>query len=129
VNRLAKWSLLVVDSDSSARKLTSLVLTLEGASVEAVETGAAALEALARTPTTALVVVEERLTGMTGLELLREIRRRPEIRDVAVIVVTTGNGKGAAMEYMTLGCRAYLTKPLDPERLVGEIVRALEATS
>ncbi len=78
---------LVVDDERDITALVAYHLAKTGYRVTTAGTGAAALEALAAEPPD-LVVLDLMLPGRSGYEVLDEIRRREETRDVGVIVLT-----------------------------------------
>lgn len=86
-------------------------------------TAADADEAIARAEAAPpeLAVVDLRLPGRSGLELVRELRARiPDVR----IVVLTGYGSIAnAVEAMRLGATHYLSKPADADEILAAFAR------
>jgi PAS domain S-box-containing protein len=82
---------LVVESDAAQRDEILSRLAGEGFTAEAVPDPEAALARLARPPVPAVLVMELH-AGASGAEfgLLREIRRRPELREMPLLVITEG---------------------------------------
>lgn len=121
-------NILVVDDDEMMRSFFASVLKEEGYTVEAAGHGKEGLEALNRSDFD-LVLTDLRMSGISGLELMREGRKvRPGARWV---IVTAFGSIGNAVEAMRAGASDYLTKPLrDPEELrhvVRRVLREAEA--
>jgi CheY-like chemotaxis protein len=64
-----------------------------------------------------LVLLDLNLPGRSGLDVLREIRSKPLLRQLPVIVYTSSNLTVDIVEAYKRGCSAYLVKPHSPEKL------------
>ncbi len=108
------YSVLVVDDEPAQRRLLSGSLHTH----YAVTTAADGLEATALLSARSfdLIITDERMPGMNGLELIRWVRERtPEI---PIIVLTAYGSVETAVDAMKLGAQEYLTKPLkSPDEL------------
>ena len=106
--------LLVVDDDDAFREAMELEFGDRGYQVLCAADHRAALS-LAAAHKPEFAVVDLRLGGERGLEVLRDlVERLPEIR----AVVLTGYGSIAtAVEAVKLGARHYLSKPCEPEAI------------
>ena len=114
---------LVVDDDTTLRRVTQVQLEHEG---YVVSTAASAHEALAILESTNqdLVITDLRMPGMSGMDLLRQIRANH--RNVAVIMVTAYGAHSVAREAMEAGAYAYIAKPVHPDMLRSIVSRAFE---
>ncbi|HBD98427.1 MAG: response regulator [Gemmatimonadetes bacterium] len=106
------------------------VLTRDGYEPVLVENGKAALQALEADPDIALAIVDMRMPEMDGLELVREMRSRPELESTPVLFVTAASDPAsirAALELKTVG---YVLKPIrEPSRILQLIHQSVgEAT-
>jgi two-component system response regulator HydG len=119
----AKARLLVVDDDSSHRAMLEAVLREEGYAVTSAAGGDEALAAL-EGDTCALVLLDIRMAGKSGLEVLEEIRRR--LPGLPVVMMTAYASVETAVEALKIGARDYLSKPLDTTELKLTIARVLE---
>ncbi|MDD5084756.1 MAG: sigma-54 dependent transcriptional regulator [Candidatus Omnitrophica bacterium] len=72
-----------------------------------------------------IILSDLRLTGMDGLELLREIKKIK--KDPVVIILTAYGTVENAVKAMRLGAFHYLTKPLNSEELTHVLEKAIEA--
>jgi DNA-binding NtrC family response regulator len=119
-------SVLVVDDDESLRRVTQMQLEEAGYEVFTAPDAAAGLEIMeASVPP--LVIADLKMPGMSGIELLRELRSRyPE---TTVILITAYGTVQTAVEAMRAGAYDYITKPIDYDELLLVLDRALERRS
>jgi two-component system NtrC family response regulator len=119
-------SVLVVDDDASLRRVTQMQLEEAGYEVFTAADAAAGLEVMeASVPS--LVVTDLKMPGMSGIELLQELRSRyPE---TTVILITAFGTVQTAVEAMRAGAYDYITKPIDYDELLLVLERALERRS
>ena len=115
--------ILVVDDDKAFRLSTAELLRDDGYVVEAAASAAEAGEALASDDFD-LILVDLRMPGMDGLNLVEVLRRRGER---APIIMISGFGTiDAAVEALQLGADDFLTKPVDPGLLSAKVAEVLE---
>ncbi len=121
---------LVVDDDRSMRDFLSILLGRERYSVATAESGAAALEAVERAWPD-LVLTDLNMPGMSGMELLRELKTRSARRglDIEVVIVTAFGTSESAVEAMRRGAFDYVLKPFNNDDLRVTVRRALERVS
>jgi two-component system, cell cycle response regulator DivK len=121
---LSDLKILVVDDDDDLRFLMAKILRDEGYSVsEAASAREADEVALSQTPD--LVLMDIGMPEEDGLSALWRIREHPELAQVPVVIVSAYDSYDLRAEAAAEGCKAYLTKPLDPDSLtsvVGEIL-------
>jgi two-component system, NtrC family, response regulator AtoC len=114
--------ILVVDDDPGIREAFRLVLEEEYELIEAAD-GPQALR-IVQTSRVDLVLLDVRLPGMDGIEVLERIKAIDE--HVEVILVTAVQTVRAAVAAMKLGALDYLTKPFEEDEILPLIRRALE---
>ncbi len=111
-DRVEGFGALVVDDEKNIRLTLTEALSSLGLRVEAVASGTEALERV-ETGAFRLMLLDLRLPGMDGMDVLRRVRlERP---DVEVVIITAHGTVETAVEAMKLGARDYLTKPFTPE--------------
>src|SRR6185503_2345484 len=115
--------ILVVDDEPSILKLLKEALTQWGYQVACVGTGAEALEAI-RTELFDAAITDIRMPEMSGLDLLREIKRHDE--SIEVVVMTGYPTIASAVEALKEGAYDYLSKPLILDELRHLMARVME---
>jgi two-component system response regulator AtoC len=113
---------LVADDDPTIRGNLALLLRTEGYTVRTANDGLQAAEAL-RDREVALALLDLKMPGLTGMEVLRGHAERLE--ETPIVVVTAYGGSGPAIEAMRLGAYDYLTKPFDLDEVLFTVRRAL----
>jgi DNA-binding NtrC family response regulator len=117
-------SILVVDDDPGFRELVAEILLGAGASVLRASSGTEAVAHL-REHTFDLVISDQRMPGLGGLDVLREAQKHPD--PPAVILMTAFGTIPDAVEAMREGAVDYLSKPLEsPAALRALVHRVLE---
>src|ERR1700675_4647253 len=120
-----KPKILVVDADSAMRRLMGVRLAADY-SVQSVGTAHAALDACVRSRPN-LVVTDLRLEDMGGIAFLKELKSRWPLLSV---IVLTGHGTiREAVEATQCGAFGYLIKPIEREELLGQVQRAISAST
>ena len=119
----APASILVVDDERLIRWSLEQQLRREGYSVQAVETGAEALQRTQADPPD-LVLLDVRLPDADGVELLGRLRAADP--ECLVIMMTAHGGVDSAVRAMKLGAQDYVSKPFDVEELKLAIRKALD---
>src|SRR4030095_1815830 len=108
---------LVVDDSLSVRKFVGLMLERAGLEVRLAADGQEALGLLAESASD-VVVTDLEMPRINGFELIPDMRRRREPRDVRVIVLTTRAGEKHLALARKLGVGHYVTKPVDERAFV-----------
>lgn len=116
-------TILVVDDDSSVRRVLQMQLAEAGYDVAQAASGGEALRLLAESHPQ-LVVTDLKMPDMDGIELLR--RMHEEEVPATVILITAFGSIETAVQAMRLGAYDYITKPIDYEALLAAVHRALE---
>jgi len=111
---VAKKRLLIVDDQIGIRILLLEVFSVEGYETFQAANGRAALE-IVRTHTPDLVLLDMKIPGMDGLEILKKIKEMN--RDVKVIMMTAYGELDMIKEATDLGALMHFTKPFDIDEL------------
>ena len=115
--------ILIIDDEPYILATLEEILKLEGYEVESAESGAAALERL-RPDAYDLVIVDQRMPDMTGLDLLAKIQKMKPAP--ATILLTAYASLDSAIEALRQGASDYLLKPCHYEELKWSVKQALE---
>ncbi len=121
--------ILVVDDEVDIVALVAYHLARNGYRVSTASSGPEALEA-ARRERPALMVLDLMLPGMSGYEVLEQLRANDATRDLAVLMLTARREEQDRIQGLSLGADDYLTKPFSPQELVlrvGAILRRVGA--
>jgi FixJ family two-component response regulator len=113
--------ILLVDDDPAVRSALAFSLELEGFAVEAFGSGAELL-ARAPLPETGCFVLDHRLHGIDGLELLASLRGHGVVLPA---VIVTSNPTRSLRERIARAGAALVEKPLLGDALTAEVRRAL----
>jgi phosphoserine phosphatase RsbU/P len=111
--------LIVEDSDVNRSTLERL-LRAQGYEANAVASGQLALERLSRDRFD-LVLLDVMMQGLSGFEVLRELRSRLSTTELPVIMTTARAGTDDIVHALELGANDYVTKPLDLAVLLARI--------
>ncbi len=116
--------ILVVDDDSTSRRLMSHILNREGYDVATASDGVEALELMADDPAE-ILITDRMMPNMDGVELLKAVRQSPIYGHIPVIIVTANSDARDQPEAEAAGATAFLTKPVGSTELLGTVQRAL----
>ncbi|WP_343520622.1 response regulator [Sphingomonas sp.] len=72
-----------------------------------------------------LVLLDMMMPGMSGIEVLAELRANPRTADLPVIMITARSDSGATVEALAAGADDYVAKPFEFDVLVARIERTL----
>src|SRR5215470_485510 len=113
---------MVVDDDMAVRDVLTEFLKTQGVDVVPVASGAEALDKLKQSRPDA-VLLDVRMPGMDGVEVLRRIRA--DDSKIPVLMITGNEDAKIAQESVALGAFDYILKPLDLEYLRRAVERML----
>ncbi|WP_249978655.1 sigma-54-dependent transcriptional regulator [Vreelandella olivaria] len=115
--------LLVVEDDAAIRELLEEELNDAGYDTLGVPSAEEAIALLSHTPV-AMMITDVRLPGMTGIQLLQQLRQSGS--ELGIIVITAFGTIDQAVEALKLGADDFLTKPLDLDAIREAVFRVLE---
>jgi two-component system phosphate regulon response regulator PhoB len=121
--------ILVVDDEPDIVALVVYHLAKAGYRVSSAAAGPDALQ-MARRERPSLIVLDLMLPGMSGFEILEELRADDNTRGIAVLMLTARKEEPDRIKGLSLGADDYLTKPFSPQELVlrvGAILRRIGA--
>ena len=112
--------ILVVEDEPDIRKLVHYNLAQERFKVIEAEDGEKALKSVQREKPH-LIVLDLMLPGLSGLELCRNLRERPETSQIPILMLTAKAGEADRIVGLEMGADDYLTKPFSPRELVARV--------
>ena len=118
-----KPRILIIEDTALTRETLRAIFEAEDYEVEAVEDARSGLDLL-RTASFQVVLTDQILPGMSGIDLLNVVRR--EKIPCGVIVLTGHGDPQLALDAMKAGADDFVAKPCDPARLVLLVQRTIE---
>lgn len=113
-------SILVVDDDPVVRGLVALALRKAGMSVLEADDGETALESI-EAEVIGVVVCDVGMPGMSGIQVVQELRRRPESSTLPVILMTGSGDEHSVVAGLEAGATDFLAKPVRLDELVARV--------
>jgi DNA-binding response OmpR family regulator len=117
-----KLNILVVDDEPVARQSLTDILKLEGYNVSSAPNGQAAVEHI-RTHAVDLMIVDLRMPGMDGLEVVQVVNQNSP--DTEVILLTAHGSIETAIQALRLRIHDYLLKPASPAQIIASVKKGL----
>ena len=123
---MSRKSILVVDDEKSQREILEMILSGESYDVTTASSGEAAMKFVADRHFD-LVLTDLKMTGMSGLDLLKELTDFD--KSIIVLLLTAHGTVDSAVDALRLGAFDFLQKPYDRDKLLETISRALNKLS
>jgi len=118
--------LLIVDDDVFLRDMYALKFSESGYTVQAAETAEQALIVIEKTPDLKVVLIDMIMPGMTGIELITEIKQRHQSCKADLIILSNQGQESDIAEATEAGASGYIIKaeaiPSDVVKQVDEII-------
>jgi DNA-binding response OmpR family regulator len=114
--------ILIIEDEAPIRRLMALALEASGYEVATAEDGPKGLELFARSPGWCAVLLDQRMPGMEGLEVLPRLKAVDAT--VPVIMITAFASIDLAVDAMKLGATDFLRKPVTPDLLRAAVAAA-----
>jgi two-component system response regulator MtrA len=121
-------AVLIVDDDPSIRSMLGFVFEDEGFTVLEAADGAAAIDALRDQPPSCMVL-DLMMPNVDGIEVLTARRDQGLAPDTRIVILTAKTGTADAVWCWELGADEYVTKPVDPEQLLREVLVLLKQSA
>lgn len=115
---------VVADDDDDIRELVHLKLSQAGHDVHTCSDGMQALEHIRRNPPQ-LAVLDVMMPGLSGIDVLREIRADDALTDVRVMLLTARSRDNDVDLGFATGADDYLIKPFSPRELAHRVAALL----
>jgi len=125
---MTRKQIIVVEDEADISDLIKYNLTREGYDVTAIPNGTLALKEIpAQKP--ALVLLDLMLPGVSGLEICRLVKARPDTAAIPIIMLTARGEESDIITGLELGADDYITKPFNMKVLVARIHAVLRRRS
>jgi len=112
--------ILIVEDEPDIRKLVHYNLVQERYKVFEAEDGEHALKAIQRDKPS-LVILDLMLPGLSGLEVCKLLRERPDTAKLPILMLTAKAGEADRVVGLEMGADDYLAKPFSPRELVARV--------
>jgi len=109
--------ILIVDDNSTNRRILVEQLRNWGMQPQALEDGPSALKVIAAEPEYAIAIIDGMMPEMDGFELATQIRQQYDRGSMRLLMLTSGGQRGDAARCREIGIDAYLTKPAKESEL------------
>lgn len=117
---MAIQNVLIVDDSKTELMYLTDILQKNGMTVRTAEGADEALKRLSEHKPD-LILMDVVMPGQNGFQLTRSINRTPEYADIPIIMCTSKNLETDRVWGMRQGAKDYITKPVNPEELMGKI--------
>jgi two-component system KDP operon response regulator KdpE len=116
--------ILVIDDDRAIALAATVRLRAAGYEVYSALDGRSGLAA-AEACRPDVILLDSRMPDIDGFEVARRLADTPELSNVPVIFVSANAQEQAKQTALSLGAKAYLSKPYDPEHLLSAVRTAV----
>jgi len=116
--------ILAVDDSATMRQLVRITLTRAGYEVVEAEDGAKGLQK-ATAEAFDMVLSDIKMPIMSGLDLLRNLRKLTQYKFTPIVLVTTESQLEKKAEGKAAGATGWIVKPFEPEQLLAVISKVL----
>ena len=120
---MQKLNILIVEDGRSQREMLRDFLISEGHRVMEAENGKAAIHSVLNSPFD-LILLDYKMPGMDGLEVLKEVKRINH--EIDVVIITAYGTIETAVEAIKVGAIDYITKPIELDELLILVDRVAE---
>ena len=118
-------SVLIVEDNNISAKVVDMLLKKSGYETIVARSGTEALEFLAGMPPLTAAVIDIMLPGISGLELVREMRKIDEYMDTPVVMCSARADQDTIQDCLRQGLRYYILKPINEEELLKKLRMAM----
>lgn len=120
--------ILVVDDEASIREMVRFTLELDGHSCLEASSAQEALPIIVDSRPD-LILLDWMMPNVSGLELLRRLRRDDQTREIPVVMLTAKTEENSAVNALDAGADDYIIKPFRGKELVSRIKAILRRSS
>ena len=119
-------AILVIDDEAKLHRILEISLEGLGYNVRTASTGSEGID-IAKSSMPSLVITDMKMPGMSGMEVLQEIKKMDS--EVPVIIMTAYGTVQSAVEAMKAGAIDYILKPFDISEMEMIVEKALDTVN
>jgi CheY-like chemotaxis protein len=119
--------ILIIDDDTEMLETTSMVLELGGYSVSCANNGPDGLQYVSEIPDLALILIDVRMDGMDGIEVLSRLKQRR--RDLPAVMMSAYARDSVELDAYRRGAYTLVRKPFAPDQMLDLVDRAARRPS
>ena len=116
----------IVDDDEEMSRAIGLMLKMLDCEVTLFHTARSAAQTLLTGKTPHLLILDINMPEISGLDLLEFLRRRPEWKELPIVVLPSETADQTVDQALQLGADAYVVKPVTVEELEKAMTTALD---
>lgn len=125
---MSKKTVLIIEDEEDAAELFAEMMRVSGFRVIKTSKSAPAISMMT-TDKPDIVLLDIMMPEVSGLDILRQMRRDPNLADIPVIMVTAKSMPADIKNGMEAGASTYLTKPVGFQELKETVERTLGTTA
>ncbi|MBN2063218.1 MAG: response regulator [Sedimentisphaerales bacterium] len=114
--------IMTADDSASMRQMVSMTLKQAGYNVVEASDGK---DALGKLNGVDMLITDLNMPNMDGIELIRQVRSKPEYKFMPIIMLTTESQDNKKMEGKAAGASGWIVKPFKPDQLIAVIQKVL----
>jgi two-component system chemotaxis response regulator CheY len=111
-------TILVVDDSSTVRQQVAFALKQAGFSIVEAADGREGISAIDSDRSIAMVVCDVNMPVLNGLEMVEQVKRKPENRALPILMLTTEGQASMMKRAREAGAVGWIVKPFDANQLV-----------
>lgn len=119
-------TILIVDDSASLRQVVNIALSSAGYEVIEACDGVDALSKLDGRKVH-LIISDVNMPNMDGIELVRQVKGKPEYKFTPIIMLTTESQAEKKAEGQAAGARAWVVKPFQPAQMLAAVAKLMPA--
>ena len=115
-------SILIIDDDAMNLNLHQTIFEAAGYTVYTAKSGPEGLALIQQTAPD-VILVDLAMPGMDGFEVTQQLQQEPATANIPVIACSAFASRESQQKAYDIGCVGYITKPVNPERLVAQVAK------
>jgi CheY-like chemotaxis protein len=116
-----KARILIVDDEPTSRSFFNYVLNNEKFDAVTVDSGSSALEILEKDPHFDLILLDNLMVGLDGIETLKLLKSNEKTRNIKVLMTSGLDDPEEISKAMTAGASGFISKPISIDELIDQI--------